>query len=198
MRGMKATMLVAAALVAALCIIPVAGVDGETTISDRGYDLDDLNGGKIWFDLFNDTKAFEAEITVAEDSKVLYNGTQTIAYGEQRITIELPNLKSAGNHDLVVTMEPADQFRFAEFNMTVTVDENILSNWTTYVVVIVAIIAIAVIVYLKMRDAPKKENTMTFEELEAQRKAAMAEKGSRKEAKKAVTTERKRYSGKKD
>ena len=63
----------------------------------------------------------------------------------------------------------------------------------TYLVVAIVIIVVAVFAYMKIRDTPKNKPEMTFEELEAQRKAEMAEKGQKKQAKSSKTTERQRY-----
>ncbi len=77
--------------------------------------------------------------------------------------------------------------------MTVNVSKNVLSNWVTYLVIVIVIIVIAVFAYMKIRDTPKNKPEMTFEELEAQRKAQMAEKSQKKSKESAKTTERQRY-----
>ena len=56
--------------------------------------------------------------------------------------------------------------------------------------IIVVVIVIAIFAYLKIRDTPKSKPQMTFEELDAQKKA---EKAAKAEKKSTGLTERERY-----
>ena len=114
----------------------------------------------------------------------------------------MPGFKSEGYHTLEITFSTDNPYDYT-FNpesttITVHVDSNVLSNWSTYLIIIIAVIAIVVVVYLKMRDTPKDKPTMTFEELEEERKAKMAAKSDKRSQKsEAPSTERKKYTGRK-
>ena len=112
------------------------------------------------------------------------------------------DFKSEGDHKLVITFSSDNPYDYIftpeSTTVTVHVDSNVLSNWSTYLVIIIAVIAIVAVVYLKMRDTPKEKPEMTFEQLEEERKAKMAAKSEKKTQKtESPSTERKRYTGKK-
>ena len=115
-------------------------------------------------------------------------------------TVEVDNMNGGGfdftlqsdnSFELTVTItENGRELSVQTFN--VTPGENVihvdLGMMTSVIIVIFA--------YIKMRDTPKVKPEMTFEELEAQRKAEMAAKADKKQKKEkapAPTTERKRY-----
>lgn len=203
MKYLRTAMVVAIAL-AAVCVLPAEMSDGDVRItSGIESDFDTLNGGSITIPISNSySETFTAHIIVMEGSKVVFDDDEEIVKGMESIELKMPNFKSEGNHTLTITFEtdhPYDYvFNPSTTTVTVHVDSNVLSHWTTYLVIIIAVIAIVVVVYLKMRDTPKDKPTMTFEELEEERKSKMAAK-SEKKAVKAETpsTERKRYTGKK-
>ena len=126
-------------------------------------------------------------------------GVRVAANSVTEVTVDMPDFKSVGSHLLRVECTPVGQFEgSSEFNLQVEVSKNLLSNWVTYAVIAVVVIVIAIFAYLKIRDTPKNKPEMTFEELEAQRKADMAEKAEKKQKKEkpaAKTTERRKYTG---
>lgn len=204
MKYLKTAMAVAIALVAVMCVIPAGMSDGDVRItSGIESDFDTLSGGSITIPISNSySETFTAHITVTEGSKVVYEEDEEIVKGMESIKLSMPDFKSEGNHTLTITFEtdhPYDYvFNPSTTTITVHVDSNVLSHWTTYLVIIIAVIAIVVVVYLKMRDTPKDKPTMTFEELEEERKSKMAAKSEKRAAKaEAPSTERKRYTGKK-
>ncbi len=204
MKFTKATMVLAFVAVAILCFVPASGADGASISGNPNeVTFDNMSGGTISFDVTNDSNGlFEFKVTVTENGKVVLDDgkTYSVPANETReISVKMGDFKSVGTHTLTVTCTPASGFDgFNSFNVTVVVEKNILSDWTTYVVIAIAVIIIAILVYLKIRDVPKNKPTMTFEELEAQRKAEMAEKSEKRSTQKAAaSTERKRYSGKK-
>ena len=71
--------------------------------------------------------------------------------------------------------------------------ESIWSSWTTYAAIIGIVALIALAVFLKYRNAPRAEKTVTFTELEEQKKGRSVQKSTQA---KAPTTEKKQYQGK--
>lgn len=203
----KAIAIIASVL-AILCIVPSA-VDGDAGIESNPDSIvfDNMNGGTISFQMWNDeyrdvtitVEVREGRNVVKETDAVLAASTDEESRKVTTVNVEMRDFKSVGSHVLTVTVTSDDTgIDPYTFNVNVNVEKNLLSNWTTYAVIAIAVIVIAVLVYLKIRDTPKEKNTMTFEELEAQRKAEAAQKSEQKAAgKKAASTERKRYSGKK-
>ncbi|MBO4568844.1 MAG: hypothetical protein J5674_02520 [Candidatus Methanomethylophilaceae archaeon] len=199
MRFLK-TIVALAALLAVLAV-PAFESDAELSVTDTGSDakFDTFNGGSIHFKVRN-TSDTDCTIDV-----VVKNGDKTVgtatdypvkADGITEVTVDMKSFTTAGSYNLDVYCTSDDQGNkfdgTGHFTVYVTVEKNVLSNWTTYVVIIVAVIAVAIIIYIKIRETPKKKNEMTFEQLEEERKAKMAKKSSKKDEP-APSTERKRY-----
>ena len=81
---------------------------------------------------------------------------------------------------------------YKDVYVTVEYSTSIWGNWATYGVIIVIIILIAALVVYKSRAAPKQQNQLTFEEIEAQKKAEKSAAPEKKSAP-AAKTERQRY-----
>ena len=197
MKALKTLMVLAVALMAAFCIVP-SEVDAEVFVNSPNDTIhfNTMNGGSISLDVQNDGSAVDATVRIVEsDGDEVYNKNHLIPTGESTLKLNLYDYKSEGTHSLTIYFEPADKFAMDSMNLEIVVDKHILSNWTTYVVIIFVVIVIAILVYMKIRDSPSKsKNTMTFEELEAQRKAEMAQKTEKKSKKEdGASTERKRY-----
>ncbi len=190
---MKKTAIVAVALLAVLCVLPCADAAQINNAPDGTLKFDNMSGGDISFTVRCDSE-FELTITVTEGSneKVVAEKKTTVYPGSNDVSIHISN-PSPGTHQYRVTCSGEESFTNPGFNVTVDVSKNVLSNWVTYLVVAIVIIVVAVFAYMKIRDTPKNKPEMTFEELEAQRKAEMAEKGQKKQAKSSKTTERQRY-----
>lgn len=201
MNAAKAALVLAVAMVAAFGLIPMAESDADITLTDNpnSATFDSMNGGSFSFKLVNSGNAGDIRVIVTEGTDTVYNKVHTIEGdgAETIIEVSMGGFTSVGKHQVTVSCESltGEPFTNADsFTMTITVNENILSNWTTYVVIVIAIIVIAALIYIRMRDKPKSKNTMTFEELEAQRKAEMAQKTEKKSKKEdGASTERKRY-----
>lgn len=201
MKNMKAVLALAVMFVAVIGMVPMAESDADLTLTNNPTHatFDSMNGGSFSFKLINTGNAGEVKVTVTEGSETVYskvhqiegNGTDNI------ITVSMGDFKSIGKHHVVVTCESLSGEPFTgkhNFSMQIDVNENVLTSWTTYVVIIIVIIVIAILIYMKVRDKPKAENTMTFEELEAQRKIEMSQKADKKSKKSsAASTERRRY-----
>lgn len=212
---MKATGIAAliAILAIALAVVPALGDDSDAlaTINNGSdevsWEFNNSDGGYISFSVNNLNGSFTMDVTVYENYNAS-SGTGKVvgtlenfrvpANGVTEIRVDMPDFTEVGTHTLTVVCTPAGQFENNgnTFTQTVEVTQTLLSNWATYAVIIVVVIVIVIFAYLKIRDSPKKKVDMTFEELEAQRKAEMAEKAEKKQRKEkpaAPTTERKRY-----
>ena len=190
----------AALAVLALLLVSAPAADADLSITDRGSNsFDTFSGGSFWFEVRNNADACQIDVTVTENGKTVKE-MKGVAIAEgldepssTRVTVNMSDYKTEGTHQFTVACSgPAGvDFTPGEFTVTVDVSKNVLSNWTTYVVIIVAVIAIAIIIFIKIREKPKKKADMTFEELEAERLAKKAAKKAPSQP--APSTERKRY-----
>ena len=204
MKYLKTAMVVAIALAAVVMVLPMEDSDGDVRItSGIEYKFDTLSGGSITIPISSSySETFTAHITVTEGSKTVFEGDKEISRDTESINLSMPGFKSEGYHTLEITFSTDNPYDYT-FNpesttITVHVDSNVLSNWSTYLIIIIAVIAIVVVVYLKMRDTPKEKPEMTFEQLEEERKAKMAAKSDKRSQKsEAPPTERKKYTGRK-
>lgn len=197
----KQIIAVGAVMLFVVCLLPAVDADTSITDSPRGtIEFDSMNGGDITFTVDSDT-SFEMQVSVINESggATVYTGTYQIHSGENVVTIHFEGLGEGDYYLNVVCSGPSGEFNGPNsFHVNVHVNQNILSNWATYAVIIVVVIVIAIFAYLKLRDTPKDKPQMTFEELEAQRKAEMAEKAEKRQKKEkpaSTGTERKRYIG---
>lgn len=197
----KQIIAVGAVMLFVVCLLPAVDADTSITDSPRGtIEFDSMNGGDITFTVDSDT-SFEMQVSVINESggATVYTGTYQIHNGENVVTIHFEGLGEGDYYLNVVCSGPSGEFNGPNsFHVNVHVNQNILSNWATYAVIIVVVIVIAIFAYLKLRDNPKDKPQMTFEELEAQRKAEMAEKAEKRQKKEkpaSTGTERKRYIG---
>ena len=191
---MKKIAVALIALLAVVCIIPSSDA---ASISDRPIgvqEFDNMKGGDIDFTVQSEN-SFSMTVIVTENGKTVTESTVEVVPGTNEISIHISD-PSPGKHMYRVECLPIGEFddSFNAFNVNVDVSKNILSNWVTYAVIIIVVIVIAIFAYMKIRDTPKNKPEMTFEELEAQRKAEMAEKGQKKQPKAtAGSTERQKY-----
>lgn len=191
---------------ALLCIIPAEDSDADVAIGESGRSstFDNMNGGSVWCNVVNDASETQVIVKVTEKSngnEIGSNGPVTIPAASEdnpftKVSVSLSDYKSVGEHMIVISVYDTDNILLDSTEMTLVVDDNILSNWTTFAVIIIVVIVIAIIAYLRIRDNHSKNEAskMTFEELEAQRKAEMAMKSEKKAAKaQTPSTERRKY-----
>ncbi|MGN0098227.1 MAG: hypothetical protein ACI38Y_02735 [Candidatus Methanomethylophilaceae archaeon] len=204
MKYLKTAMVVAIALAAVVIALPAEDSDGDVKItSGIEWKFDTLSGGSITIPVSSTySETFTAHVKVTEGGKTVFNGDKEISRSTESITINMPDMKSEGYHTLVIEFSSDNPYDYVfdpeTTTVTIHVDSNVLSNWSTYLIIIIAVIAIVAVVYLKMRDTPKDKPTMTFEQLEEERKSKMAAKGEKKTQKaETPSTERKRYTGRK-
>lgn len=192
----KQIIAVSAIVLFALMLVPVADAATIENSPSGTVEVDNMNGGGFDFTLQSDN-SFELKVTITENGRELSMQTFNVTPGENVIHIDLGMMTSVGNHTIRVECTPANEMEGGHgFNVNVEVTQNILSNWAVYGAIAVVVIIIVIFAYIKMRDTPKVKPEMTFEELEAQRKAEMAAKADKKQKKEkapAPTTERKRY-----
>ena len=192
----KQIIAVSAVVLFALCLMPAADAASIESSPSGTVKVDNMNGGGFDFTI-DSNSGFDMTVTVSENNKVLSTQEFTIKPGTNTIHVDLGFLDSVGTHFIRIECEPAGMFDSINgFNVTVEVTQNILSNWAVYGAIAAVVIIIVIFAYIKMRDTPKAKPEMTFEELEAQRKAEMAAKAEKKQ-KPAVTssTEKKKYIG---
>lgn len=191
---------------ALLCIIPAEDSDADVAIGESGRSstFDNMNGGSVWCNVVNNASETQVIVKVTEKSngnEIGSNGPVTIPAASEdnpftKVSVSLSDYKSVGEHMIVISVYDTDNILLDSTEMTLVVDDNILSNWTTFAVIIIVVIVIAIIAYLRIRDNHSKNEAskMTFEELEAQRKAEMAMKSEKKAAKaQTPSTERRKY-----
>ncbi len=198
MRSYKAAFAVLALFMVALSPVVFDDTDAASISADNQFTFDNRDGGTVTFTVNNSNGgSFEMDVSIRDTSgKDIVTKTIEVPAGETEflVEIEMPGFTSVGTHNLRVYCEPSENFDVSEFGITITVEKTILTNWVTYAVIIIVVIVIAIFIYLKIRDTPKKKAEMTFEQLEAERKAEMASKGDKKKSKdSAPTTERQRY-----
>lgn len=173
-----------------------------SSISSGGFDT--RTAGYVDVTIINNTDAQASVlvfITYENKTSRLAEETVTVDAGSSaRATLNF-TIGSAGTKNLTVWGESDD----AEFltdsddntlnsaNFTIEIKESIWSSWTTYAAIIAIVALIALAVFLKYRNAPKAEQTVTFTELEEQRRGKTSQKSVQA---KAPTTEKKKYQGK--
>jgi hypothetical protein len=209
MKALRAATVIAIAMLAVVCVVPMAESDAADSTATLGNPVvgsfDNMSGGKITIPVTYNSFDFGLNIKVIDnyDKEVVYNEKQTVPRGESDIVIDLSSYKSTGNHILNIELMPdlgsGASLNYYSKQVDVDVSYNIFSNWVTFAVIIAAVAIIGAVIYLRSREVSlkkDKENTMTFEQLEAERKAEMAAKSEKKGFKpKASATERKRYKG---
>ena len=211
MKAYNILAIAAAVVIALLIAAPMAESDAKMTLSNYGSttSFSDRDGGSIPFDVVNtgNETLMHVVITEIDTAKTVWEGDVKIEDGSSETTTTNVSIKiasgvlSVGHHELRVSCTSTDSSNPVSgkdtFTVSIDVKESLVSKWTTYVIIAIVVIIIAILAYIKIRDTPKSENTMTFEELEAQRKAEMAEKAEKKKNKSSSTsgpsTERKRY-----
>lgn len=188
-----------AVVVLALAVVPFADADGAYIEKQDTVRFDNMSGGTLTFTVDNTgagASSFTMDVSVTENGREVASATGiSVPAGEKtKVSIGMGDFKSVGTHSLRVVCTADGYLENPSFGVTVEVSKNLLSDWITYVVILIVVIVVAAFAYLKIRDAPKKKTEMTFEQLEAERKAEMSAKGEKKKAKEsAPTTERQRY-----
>ena len=196
-----AKTIIALSVLLAVLAVPAFESDADLSVTDTGSDakFDTFNGGSLHFKVKNTSETgCTIDVTVKNGDKTVgtANGYVIEADGITEVVVGMKDFTTAGAYNLdvyCVSNDSGNKFdNTGHFTVHVVVEKNVLSNWTTYVVIIVAIIAVAIIVFIKIRETPKKKNAMTFEQLEAERKAKAAQKATKSNTP-APSTERKRY-----
>lgn len=183
----------------AVVLVPAVDADGASIDTpDGAYRFDNMSGGTLSFDINNiGGVRFTIDVTVTENGKTVGSVTGVVVPAGEvyKVSVPMGDFKEVGTHQVKITCTPGDSLEMNSFNATIEVSKNLLSNWVTYIVIALVVIVIAVFAYLKIRDSPKKKTDMTFEQLEAERKAEMAAKSEKRKSKSdaAPSTERQRY-----
>lgn len=207
MRARFTVLAVLAAMVLAAIPLAADGADALASVNNERteFTFNNDDGGTLTFSVTNNGSAFAMDVTVTENGRTVAVLEDVEVAGGRGTTMDvsvpMKDFRSVGTHTVVVTCTPVSQFTegssvYNAFTATITVEKSRLSDWVTYLVIAIVIIVVVVFVYLKMRDQPKKKPDMTFEQLEEERKAQMADKGGRKKKEdKSPSTEKRRYGG---
>lgn len=192
------TIAFAILAVLAVMMVPAFDSDGASIDTPDGtFEFDNRNGGTLTFTVNNTNGgSFVMNVVVQENGRTVASVEDIDVPAGERVVVSVPmgDFKDVGTHQVRVICTPAGNFEGNEFNAEIKVGKNLLNNAATYIVIAIVIIVIAVFAYLKIRDSPKKKTEMTFEQLEAERKAEMAAKSDKRKSKDAApTTERQRY-----
>ncbi|MGI5964354.1 MAG: hypothetical protein ACOX8L_00620 [Candidatus Methanomethylophilaceae archaeon] len=219
---MKNKIILAATVLVIAAVLPFAGIiDSDEAdsapassslmilTSDIGYGgFDNRTEGHLDVPIINNN-AEEAKVRVYvtyQNSTDQLASTEITVSGNGGITVAslVFMIGSSGEKSLTVhgeSLTPEVEFVTDSYgnslnyaNVVINVNHSIWSDWTTYVAIILVVILIAVAFYVRGRNVPKKEKTMTFTEMEQQERNRRSAKEAPKTTK--TTTERRRYQSK--
>jgi len=204
---MKAKALLTIAVVFALAFAMFVPMDEDdakinSVVLENGSKVSMQKGDTVMLILDFDTDGMNTcKITLYDTSKPnspIYTDTQTLKSGESQVEIPLSYEKDASQVHMKITFTTTSGTTLYEsiyFDLTYTT--SIWSNPALYGAIIVVVILVIALVVYKSRMAPKKEkNTLTFEQIEAEKQAQKnAAATQKKEEKKpsAAKSERQRY-----
>ena len=170
------------------------------TLSYGGFDS--RTAGNVSITIKNNTyveATVDVYITYQNSSEVISSVRGVVIPIDEENVVNLNfMIDSQGDKDLTIWAESktsdAKFFTGVEksvvgHNFTINVEQSIWSNWGTYIAIIIIIAIVGIAIFLKYRNAPKAEQTVTFTELEDQKRSKRAQGVSSK----APTVERKRY-----
>jgi hypothetical protein len=134
----------------------------------------------------------------AKPNTPVYTETKTLSSGSSKLEIPLSYEKDASQvHMMIKFTSTSGTTLYESIYFDLTYTTSIWSNPALYGAIIVVVILVIALVVYKSRMAPKKEkNTLTFEQIEAEKQAQKnAAATQKKEEKKpsAAKSERQRY-----
>jgi len=203
---MKAKALLTIAVVFALAFAMFVPMDEDdakinSVVLENGSKVSMQKGDTVMLILDFDTDGMNTcKITLYDTSKPnspIYTDTQTLKSGESQVEIPLSYEKDASQVHMKITFTTTSGTTLYEsiyFDLTYTT--SIWSNPALYGAIIVVVILVIALVVYKSRMAPKKEkNTLTFEQIEAEKQAQKnaAATQKREEKPSAAKSERQRY-----
>lgn len=204
---MKAKALLTIAVVFALAFAMFVPMDEDdakinSVVLENGSKVSMQKGDTVMLVLdFETTGNDTCKISLYDTAKPntpVYTETKTLSSGSSKLEIPLSYEKDASQVHMKITFTSTSGTTLYEsiyFDLTYTT--SIWSNPALYGAIIVVVILVIALVVYKSRMAPKKEkNTLTFEQIEAEKQAQKnAAATQKKEEKKpsAAKSERQRY-----
>ncbi len=192
----KALFAVALMLLMAFAfVIPAEDDDAAiTSMSIEGGNTITVDQGKtvkIVLDYTTDrNEGCTIKIVKVSDNTTVHNQYYSLVSGAGSLEIYLDDLgnTSPGKMKLTYTSGGSDTSFYFDINYTTS----IWSNAAIYIAIIAIVILVIALVLFKSRMAPKQKNQLTFEQIEAEKRA---QKTSKPEEKKpsASKSERQRY-----
>ncbi len=198
----KALSIVAVLALAVVCLAPIVDDNDAASnstlkdvyIKDNDITLSKDGEGSVTISYIA-TSTFNGTITIKDGSKEVYSeNVKFYADTEkQEYTVNFVYGDGKSGTSLSLILDGTDYNKSMIFN--ITYNSTIWDHGSTYLVIIVVIILIIALVVYKSRNAPKKEkNTLTFEQVEAEKQASRNNTAPTKESKTpAVKSERQRY-----
>ncbi|AGI48278.1 hypothetical protein TALC_01296 [Thermoplasmatales archaeon BRNA1] len=128
-------------------------------------------------------------VTSKDGAVSYYDGTQTVASGDPQ-TVKLKfSIDDTGTYTVKVTMYEGGAEIQSDI-VDVKVSSSVWSGSLPYIAIIVIAIIVVIAIFLYLRNRPKTKPSITFTELEAQKKA---EKGEAPSKPAQQSTDKKRY-----
>lgn len=199
---MKTKAILVTAIMVAACfafVLPAESDDaaitsmsiegGNTVYADRGKDI---NFTLKYFADRNDTITVKIFDISAPNTAVWTENVNLIVNDDGYIYVDMSYNKNAPQVQMKITFTAGSNPAYNDIYFTLSYNTSIWDNWAVYGVIIALIVAILALVLFKSRySSPKEKNTMTFEQIEAQKNAQKVEKPEKKAP--AVKSERQRY-----
>lgn len=196
---MKAKALLTATVVFALAFamfVPadVDGADINYITLENGNSISMERGSTITLVLdYNVEKNYTCTISIYDsgNGKLVSEGRYSFSVGTHSLEIPFSYDKDSSQAHMKITFSNGMSYNDIFFDVSYT--SSIWSNPALYGAIIVVVILIIAFVVYKSRMAPKKEkNTLTFEQIEAEKQAKKSAP-AKESAPSAAKTERQRY-----
>ncbi len=196
---MNAKALLAATVVFALAF--AAYIPADTDAADINY-ITLENGNSISMERgstitlvldYNVEKNYTCTISIYDtgNNKEVYSERYSFSVGTHSLEIPFSYDKDSSQAHMKITFSNGMSYNDIYFDVTYT--SSIWSNPALYVAIVVIVILVIAFVVYKSRMAPKKEkNTLTFEQIEAEKQAKKSAP-QKEEAPSAAKSERQRY-----
>ena len=198
---MKTKAIIAAAIMVAasfMILVPMLENDAAVnSISIEGGNtitVDRATGGVIVLN-YNSTGNSSCTVSLydAAYSTPIYSELVYFSSGDGSISIPLVyDKKDQSQVQMKITFKNGSTEVYKDIYFTLKYTTSIWSNWAVYGIIAAVVILIIALVIFKSRSAPKKDkNTLTFEQIEAEKQA---QKSAPKETPRSeVKSERQRY-----
>ena len=154
-------------------------------------DFNDRGSGTVTLMLYNNDSVNDEIVTV----RIVEMGNESRVFGSAKVTV--PADTAVTGFEVKVTISTGSQGHFwakaivtgdavnepmSQTPFEFSVGRSIWSNTSTYIAIIAVVIIVGIALFLKMRNAPKPDETgYTFTEMEEDRKAGKGRTGAKRE-----------------